>query len=124
MWDLFRAQAQRRSTTQSTSDIVATLGDEKEEAAEATTEAAEDVATGDHEEAVCETSPARMFAYVSDSKGRRKTGKLMAKVLAKSQNLGAFVSIRLGTGLNTWYHDSGTTMSQMTPKAIRQVETP
>lgn len=117
LWDLFQGQVYAESS--------ANPGEDKAEGPEGgmKTPDGEAMMSGEETEmdTDCHSCPARMFAYVTNQKGRRTTGTLLARQLRRAQSLGAFTAIRLGGKTLSYYYDPGTSLTQMTPMEIARV---
>ena len=76
------------------------------------------------ETATMDCCPARMFSYIYEDKRKNVAQSLLSKALTWSQNLVAFVSLKVGGHIKPWYHDSGSSLSQMTPAEIAWCDPP
>ena len=83
-----------------------------------------DVDSTDGVESAVNSSAVRMFTYVSSEKGHKSGGSPLARVITATENCGSFAAVQLGGQLQSWYHDPGSLLSQMTTEEIAKCVPP
>lgn len=83
-----------------------------------------DVDSGEDGESTVNSSAVRMFAYVTNERGHRTTDSHLARVITTTENCGSFASLKVSGLLQSWYHDPGSLLTQMTSEEIAKCDPP
>ena len=75
-------------------------------------------------ESTVNSSAVRMFAYVTSEKGHRTADSHLARIITTTENCGSFAALQVGGLLQSWYHDPGSLLTQMTSNEIAKCTLP